>query len=95
VHVVVQFATTASIAKLVKDMKGASSHLVNHRVPGQEAAFKWQGAYGVFPAEPESLLRVVRYVERQEEHHRNRTTDLRLERTSCPPRDPQHQNQYQ
>ncbi len=84
VHVVVQFATTVSISKLVKDMKGASSHLANHRETGVPGTFKWQGTYGVFPIEPDSLPRVIHYVERQEEHHRDDSVDPRLEQTSRP-----------
>jgi len=86
VHVVVRFATTVTIAKLVKDMKGSSSHLVNHeaQASGREPFFKWQGTYGVFPVGPDGLPRVVRYVERQEEHHRAGSTEPRLEQTFRP-----------
>ena len=47
VHVLAQFHTTTAIATLVKEMKGASSHLVTHETK-KGHFFKWQGAYGAF-----------------------------------------------
>jgi REP element-mobilizing transposase RayT len=79
VHVAVQFATTIAVADLVKQMKGSSSHLANEVIPSLNGTFKWQGSYGVFPVERASLALIIRYVERQEEHHRGMTTDLYLE----------------
>ena len=79
VHVVTQFVTTVSISDLVKRMKGTSAHLLNQSVPECEKSFKWQGGYGVFPVEPESLPYLMRYIERQEEHHRNCDLDARYE----------------
>ena len=86
VHVVVRFATTITISDLVQHVKGSSSRLVDRAAVahGHAPFFKWQGGYGVFPVEPESLTRVIRYVENQESHHRERTTDERLERAPRP-----------
>ena len=79
VHVIVRFATTVSISDLVKRMKGTSAHFLNQSVPECEKSFKWQGGYGVFPVEPDSLLYAVRYVEQQKEHHSARSLDARYE----------------
>ena len=40
-----KFVGCHSVAELVKQVKGASSHLVNHRL---KIPFKWQGGYGAF-----------------------------------------------
>jgi REP element-mobilizing transposase RayT len=45
VHLLVRIPTTLTVADLVKHVKGASSHLVTHRLD-PDAGFKWQGAYG-------------------------------------------------
>ncbi len=45
VHMAVSFPTTITVADLVKQVKGVSSHFVNEALkPNDE--FKWQGSYG-------------------------------------------------
>jgi hypothetical protein len=53
---------------LVKQVKGVSSHLVNAATTRQ-AQFKWQGYYGAFSISRWDVDQVVRYVQRQKEHH--------------------------
>jgi REP element-mobilizing transposase RayT len=68
VHLLVRLHTTVAIADLLKEVKGASSHLVTHQVmPGQ--FFKWQGAYGAFTVSKDNVPTVKAYIERQKEHH--------------------------
>lgn len=76
VHVLLHLATTSSIADLVHDLKGASSWLLNQDGEGE---FRWQGGYGVFPVAPQALERVTDYIQKQEEHHRERTLNRLLE----------------
>jgi REP element-mobilizing transposase RayT len=73
VHVLVRIPTTISVAVLVKQMKGSSSHLATHEA-GYRDAFKWQGAYGAFTISTNHVERVKSYVLRQEEHHQAGTT---------------------
>ena len=81
VHVLVDLAPTASISDLVKQMKGASSRLVNAEIrPGE--FFKWQGSYGAFTVAEPDIRRVRNYIRRQEEHHRAGRLSPLLERTS-------------
>jgi REP element-mobilizing transposase RayT len=69
VHLLVRLPTTLAVADLVKEAKGASSHLMTHMVaPGE--FFKWQGAYGAFTLAKADLGRVIDYVRRQKQHHR-------------------------
>ena len=69
VHLVVTFPTTITIANLIKQIKGTSSHFVNETVK-PEALFKWQGSYGAFTVSRWDLDRIVGYVEHQKELHR-------------------------
>jgi putative transposase len=56
-----------AVSYLVQQIKGASSHLLNHEVAPDR--FKWQGAYGAFTVSRENLDGVKAYVLRQKEHH--------------------------
>ena len=68
VHLLVRLHTTVTVADLLKEVKGASSHLVTHEIaPGE--FFKWQGAYGAFTVSKDGVERVKEYIERQKEHH--------------------------
>jgi REP element-mobilizing transposase RayT len=70
VHLVARLPTTTSIADLVKQVKGASSHFANDKLK-LAAQFKWQGSYGAFTVSRSNLDEVVAYVKRQKEHHAN------------------------
>ena len=72
VHVLVRMPTTLSVATLVKQLKGSSSHLVNHTGTSPEA-FGWQGAYGAFTVSKGAIKKVIDYLARQKEHHRQGT----------------------
>jgi REP element-mobilizing transposase RayT len=68
VHLLVRFPSALAVADLVREVKGASSHLVTHEVQPAEF-FKWQGAYGAFTVNKDRVSVVRSYVERQKEHH--------------------------
>ncbi|HEX6039712.1 IS200/IS605 family transposase [Longimicrobium sp.] len=72
VHVLLRLPATITIAELVKQMKGSSSHLANHRVLPR--GFKWQGGYSAFSVSRRAVPFVKDYILRQEEHHRDGTT---------------------
>ncbi|MBW3624122.1 MAG: IS200/IS605 family transposase [Armatimonadetes bacterium] len=71
VHLLVRIPAKLSIAELVKQVKGSSSHLVSHEMPG--GFFKWQGAYGAFTVSPGEVIHIQTYIQRQKEHHGNHT----------------------
>lgn len=81
VHLLVRFPTTLSIAELMKEVKGSSSHLVTHQLT-PNVFFKWQGAYGAFTVNKAGLSTVQAYIERQKEHHAQNTLLLDLEQTT-------------
>jgi REP element-mobilizing transposase RayT len=67
-HLLVELPATVSLAELVGQVKGASAHLVTHRLtPGE--FFKWQGAYAAFSVSPTAVTRVHDYIAAQREHH--------------------------
>ena len=78
VHILARVPSALPVAALVKQMKGSSSHLVTH-TPEHESAFKWQGAYGAFSVSKSLVPFVCSYIRKQEEHHREGTTDRDLE----------------
>ncbi len=69
VHILVRLPGTVAVASLVKQLKGASSHLMNHAVENP-AGFRWRSGYGAFSVSRRVLPQVRDYILRQEEHHR-------------------------
>jgi REP element-mobilizing transposase RayT len=70
VHLLARIPTTISVAQLVKQVKGSSSHLLTNRL---RVPFKWQGGYGAFTVSKSLVPRVRDYVLDQERHHREGT----------------------
>ena len=68
VHLLVRLPTTLAVADLLKQVKGASSHLVTHEIAPNEF-FKWQGAYGAFTVGQDGVGAVSDYIHRQKTHH--------------------------
>jgi len=69
VHLAVKYPATVSVAELVKQVKGVSSHFVNETLQPETHGFKWQGSYGAFTISRDDVDRVVAYIRRQKEHH--------------------------
>ncbi len=72
VHLCVRFPTTLAIATLVKEVKGASSHLVTHEITPNDF-FKWQGAYGAFTVSKNGVKALVAYINDQKTHHADKS----------------------
>jgi putative transposase len=72
VHLAVRMARTVTAAKLVEEVKTASSKWLKARSPAL-ATFAWQRGYGAFSVGPTDLDALIRYIDGQEEHHRTRT----------------------
>jgi putative transposase len=83
VHVLASLPATVTVASLVKELKGASSHLVTHEVtPGAE--FRWQGGYGAFTLARRDVPLLRRYVTEQKRHHATGSTKEVWEQTTSP-----------
>src|SRR5687767_5686962 len=61
VHVLVELPSVLSIAILMKEIKGASSHFMTHEVT-RDREFKWQGGYGAFTVSHNGVNKVKEYV---------------------------------
>jgi REP element-mobilizing transposase RayT len=68
VHLLVRFPPALPLVKLIGEVKGASSHLVTHKLEPQ-SFFKWQASYGVFTVSMRSLDNVAAYVRNQKQRH--------------------------
>jgi putative transposase len=66
-------------AKFIGDVKGNSSHYVNHIIkPDHE--FYWQVEYGVLSFGEKNLSAIVRYIHHQKQHHADGTLIAAMER---------------
>ncbi len=69
VHLFFGLSRTLSIAKAVEVIKTTSSKWIKLQSP-ELAEFHWQNGYGAFSVSPSQMEAVIRYIENQEEHHR-------------------------
>src|SRR4051812_25534423 len=68
IHLAVSVPPKISLAEFIGDVKGNSSHYVNHVIkPG--FAFYWQNEYGVLSVGEKNLPAIVRYIQNQKQHH--------------------------
>jgi putative transposase len=79
VHLAVSVPPTIKPSEWIGQMKGASSHHVNHEVV-QRKVLEWQDGYGVVSFGTRDLPWVVDYISRQKEHHAKGSMHDRLER---------------
>jgi putative transposase len=81
VHILVGLHATIPVARLVKELKGSSSHLMTHETAPNDF-FKWQGGYGAFTVSEEDVSHVKNYIQNQKLHHKDSqlTPDQELDR---------------
>ena len=72
IHILFALHVDASVAKIIKTVKGESSHWINHE-DFLQTKFVWQTGYGAFSVSASGLSEVEKYIRNQKEHHRNRT----------------------
>jgi putative transposase len=73
VHVVASVPPRLALSDFVAQLKGNSSHFVNHVMP-LEQPFAWRTEYGIVSFDGKQLDRVVTYISNQPQHHLNGTT---------------------
>lgn len=78
-HLVVSVAPTMAISEFVGQVKGSSSHFMNHTV-SLPTPFAWQAEYGIVSFDRRKLGRIMDYVKSQRQHHAEQTTIPALER---------------
>ena len=69
VHLLIQLPATLTLAKAVSLVKSNSSKWMNKR----GIKFEWQEGYGACSVSASNVLAVIRYIEKQEQHHRHST----------------------
>ncbi|HET9494941.1 MAG TPA: IS200/IS605 family transposase [Chloroflexia bacterium] len=72
VHLLAGFHAAIAPAVIVKEVKGASSHLMTHRLR-PDTFFRWQGAYGAFTVNKDGLATVATYIANHKKHHMQHT----------------------
>ena len=77
VHGLLSLRTDVSVAHAMNRWKSLSSGWVNKTLSPRRR-FAWQTGYAAFSVSESSRLRVVRYIERQVEHHRRQTFEEEL-----------------
>lgn len=71
VHIVCGLSRTLTIAQLVEHVKTGTSTWAKKTANGIQD-FSWQSGNGVFSISQSKLAQVVRYVDEQKEHHKQR-----------------------
>ncbi len=71
VHVVASVPPKVALSTFVGQLKGSSSHHINH-LPGAEGNFGWQDEYGIVSFGERALQQVIEYVQQQKERHKER-----------------------
>jgi putative transposase len=79
VHLAVSIPPKLAPAKFIGDVKGNSSHYVNHVIK-PDFEFYWQDEYGVLSFGERNLASVVRYIRNQKQHHTDRSLIEAMER---------------
>ena len=72
VHIVFSLPPQYALADFIGQLKGASSHWINHFL-NNDFHFEWQNGYGVFSFGDKAMKSIVKYVQNQKEHHKNNT----------------------
>lgn len=80
VHMVVSIPPVLAVAKFIGQVKGVTATRFNKA--GHGTVLFWQGEYAAFTFDAKRLPNYVAYVQRQKEHHHQRTTIPILERTA-------------
>ena len=81
IHVLLKSPPTLAPSDIAKELKGSSSHFVNHvTLEGDRIrSLYWQDGFGVISVSPSAVKSVREYIRRQIEHHRENTLNEDLE----------------
>jgi REP element-mobilizing transposase RayT len=72
IHCLFLMTPKKSIADIIKQIKGSSSHFINtNNLTPQK--FGWQTGYGAFSVSQSGVERVFRYIKNQKQHHRKKS----------------------
>src|SRR4051812_2320273 len=69
IHILAKLRQDKALSKVIGEIKANSSGWISQTFK-ECRGFAWQEGYGAFTVSESMMLKVYRYVERQEEHHR-------------------------
>jgi putative transposase len=72
IHVLVMAPAKFSPSQIAQYLKGDSSNWIHQEFP-ELRGFRWQDGYAAFTVSKSNLLDVIRYIENQRAHHRQKT----------------------
>jgi putative transposase len=79
IHLGISIPPKLAPAKFIGDVKGNSSHYVNHVIK-PDFEFYWQDEYGVLSFGEKNLSAIVKYIHNQKQHHAEGTLIAAMER---------------
>ncbi len=79
IHLAVSILPTLLISEWVGELKGASSHYINHEIANRKL-LEWQSGYGIVSFGAKDLPWVLSYIKNQKQHHARGATHARLEK---------------
>ena len=68
VHVLIGYNPKYALSDIVRDIKAASSKMINEN-GWMQGKFEWQDGYGAFSYSRSQLDTIIRYIQDQERHH--------------------------
>ena len=71
-HLLLPLSTTVTLADLMRNVKGSSSHWIHQEFPDRRT-FAWQDGFAAFSVSHLRLKQVYDYIARQPEHHKKLT----------------------
>ena len=72
IHFLCQLSRKIKVMDLIEEVKTSSSKWIKTKGRSYKD-FHWQGGYGAFSVSESNRSAVIRYIQRQEEHHRRMT----------------------
>ncbi|OCQ97799.1 transposase [Nostoc sp. MBR 210] len=72
IHLLIGFPVTISVSNFIKQIKGSSSHFINHEIKSSDF-FKWQGSYAAFTVSHDAIDNVAHYIRNQAIHHQQKS----------------------
>jgi REP element-mobilizing transposase RayT len=72
VHILIGFSPDIALSVLVRDIKSSTTNYINEQkfIAGK---FSWQSGFGAFTYSKSQVMKVVSYIQRQEEHHKKKS----------------------
>jgi REP element-mobilizing transposase RayT len=78
-HALISMLPTQSVAQIMKQIKGTSSHWINENEL-TNVKFSWQRSYGALSVSPQEVDKIRKYIRKQEDHHKNWKLDEEFKR---------------